>query len=112
MTGAGVNYVYVPEVKLTKDTNGKITKLEWRWWRKTTAGWAQPSDEELLAVWIGAAYFISTDSNNSTWTDLPITTTGSLTFNPPIQPSTVDPNSFQIGAQDRGRYSYSFDWWE
>ncbi|MBI3813385.1 MAG: hypothetical protein HY279_02820 [Nitrospinae bacterium] len=114
MTGASFNYVYVPEVKLTKDIDGKITQIEWRWWKKASGIWVQPTDKELAAVWYAATYFINTDNAgfNPKWSELPITAVGSLTLNPPVQPSTKTSKSFQIGAQDKGRYSYSFDWWE
>jgi hypothetical protein len=99
--------VYVPEIKLTKDANGKISLIEWRWWRKTGSTWIQPTDAELTAIMDGASFTIAGPgwSGNRVTGAMPITQTGSIV--PSAQAEAA--GAIMIGGVDKSQYGYAFD---
>lgn len=99
--------IYIPEIKLTKDINGMITLLEWRWWRKTGTTWTQPTDAELAIVMDWANFTISGPvwSGSRVTGSMAITQSGSIV--PPAQTGT--PGVIMIGVGDKSQYDYAFE---
>lgn len=104
---ANLNNVYMPVVKLTMDTNGKVTTIEWQWWKKQNNNWIQPTDNELLAELEDAGFSIG-DSNwsNRVGGNINLTVTGSVT--PPPQNFTL--GSLRISTGDKTGFHYGFEW--
>lgn len=106
---AGLNNVYVPVVKLTMDTNGKVTTIEWQWWKKQNNSWMQPSNSELLTTLEDAGFEIGTTNwalGDRVRGDINLTTTGSVA--PPSQNFT--PGALRISYRDKAGYHYGFEW--
>ena len=105
---ADLDGIYVPAVRLTM-TGGVVTLLEWQWWKKTAAGWVNPTDAELAANLGDTSYEIA----QADWApgarvrgELPLTTSGSLV---PLSQSFT-PGGFRVAFGDRAGYHYGFEW--
>jgi hypothetical protein len=102
--------MYIPEIKLTKNSSGMITLIEWRWWRKTGTTWVQPTDAELALIMDWASFQIA----QTGWAGYPVTgVTGSMTITqsgsivPPVQ--SFLPGAIMIGVGDKSQFDYGFD---
>jgi len=102
---ANLNNIYVPITKLTLDGNGKVTLLEWQWWKKLNNNWTQPSNDELAAVLDFASFEImAASTNDKVEGTIGLTSTGSVT---PLSQSFT-PNKFGITYGDKAGYAYQF----
>lgn len=105
---SSLNNVFVPEIRLTMDGSGKISQIDWRWWKKQSGSWVTPSASDLTAALDNAGFEISTsgwagDRVNGT---IALTPTGSVT--PPAQGFT--PGAIRVGYGDKDGYNYGFEW--
>jgi hypothetical protein len=102
---ANFNNLYVPIAKLTL-SEGKVTKVEWQWWKRLNNNWVQPSDAEISAVLDTATFEINgvagTDAERVEGS-IGLTSTGSVT--PPSQDFT--PAAFIISYLDKAGYVYT-----
>lgn len=103
-----LNDVYVPVIKLTMDGSGKITLIDWQWWKKTAGTWSQPSSSELASAIDGAGF----ETSQTGWVgdrvdgDIALTTSGQVI--PDAQ--TFTPGVFRVYYTDNDGYSYGFEW--
>jgi hypothetical protein len=101
--------IYMPQIRLTM-ANGKITNIEWQWWKKLNDGsWVQPSDAELSTVLNNAGYEIGDSSwsvGNRVRGNINLTTSGSTA--PASQSFT--PGVFRVIYADQAGYNYGFEW--
>lgn len=103
-----MNDVYVPVIKLSMDGSGKISLIEWQWWKKSGGSWSQPGDTELASKLENAGF----ETSSAGWVgdrvngDIALITNGSVT--PPAQSFT--PGVFRMHYRDKDGYSYGFDW--
>jgi hypothetical protein len=110
--GVDLNNVLVPAVKLTMDSSGKITRIDWQWWKKTGAAWSQPTDSQLAselntaAFEIGQANWAGDPTTSRVRGSLNVLTTGSVI--PPAQAFT--PAVLRISYSDKAGYHYGFEW--
>ena len=110
--GVDLNTVLVPVVKLTMDGSGKITRIDWQWWKKTGAGWSQPTDSQLASELntadfeIGQANWAGDPTTSRVRGSLNVLTTGSVI--PPAQAFT--PAVLRISYSDKAGYHYGFEW--
>ena len=109
---ADLNNLYVPTVKLIMDVSGKITRIDWQWWKKTVHGWVQPTDSELASELksagfsIGQADWAGDPATSRVGGDISLTTNGNVV--PPAQGFT--PGALRISYSDKAGYSYGFEW--
>ena len=102
---ANLNNIYVPVTKLTLDSNGKVTLLEWQWWKKLNNNWTQPSNDELAAVLDFASFEIMAASTDDTVEgSIGLTSTGSVA---PLSQSFT-PAKLGITYGDKAGYAYQF----
>lgn len=102
---ANLNNIYVPITKLTLDGNGKVTLLEWQWWKKLNNTWTQPSNDELATVLDFAQFEISAaGTNDNVEGSIGLTSTGSVI--PDSQSFT--PAKLGITYVDKAGYAYQF----
>jgi hypothetical protein len=102
---ANLNNIYVPITKLTLDGSGKVTLLEWQWWKKLNNTWTQPSNDELATVLDFANFEImTTGTNDEVEGSIGLTSSGSVT---PLSQSFT-PNRFGITYGDKAGYAYQF----
>ena len=104
--------VFVPSVKLTKDIDGFITRIDWTWWKKDSTGeWVTALDSEITAAL--DVIILEIGSVNSTETmsiDVSTMKSASGSIVPPAQ--TFTPARFSFISFDTARYGYIFDWLE
>lgn len=109
---ADLNNVYVPAVKLTMDGSGKITLIDWQWWKKAGSSWVQPTDSELASELesagfeIGQADWAGDPATSRVDGEISLTTNGNVV--PPAQGFT--PGALRIFYSDKDGYSYGFEW--
>jgi hypothetical protein len=102
---ANLNNIYVPITKLTLDGSGKVTLLEWQWWKKMNDTWTQPSDEELATVLDFAHFEISAaGTDDEVEGSIGLTSTGSVT----PDPQSFTPAKLGITYVDKAGYAYQF----
>jgi hypothetical protein len=95
----------VPITKLTLDGNGKVTLIEWQWWKKSNNTWTQPTNAELAAVLDFAMFELEQASVNGTVSGgIGLTASGSVV--PASQSFT--PNKLGITYTDKAGYAYQF----
>jgi hypothetical protein len=104
--------IYIPSVKITMDGSGKVTRLDWQWWIKTSSGWINPTNDQLAANIEGAGFEIGQTS----WSGDPATsrvrgeialiTTGNVL--PSAQ--AFNPAVLRIFYSDKSGYHYGFEW--
>jgi hypothetical protein len=100
-----LNNIYVPITKLTLDSNGKVTLLEWQWWKKLNNTWTQPSNDELATVLDFASFEIeAASSNDKVEGSIGLTSSGSVT---PLAQSFT-PAKLGITYGDKAGYAYQF----
>lgn len=110
--GADLLDVFVPVVKLTMDAGGKVTLIDWQWWKKTGAGWIQPTDSQLASdlksagFEIGQANWAGDPATSRVRGNINLTITGNVV--PPAQGFT--PAVLRIFYSDKAGYSYGFEW--
>ena len=103
-----LNDIYMPVIKLTMDGSGKISHVEWQWWKKTAGSWSQPSNSELMSAIEDAGF----ETSAAGWVgdrvhgDIATTSTGSVT--PAAQSFT--PGVFRVFYTDSAGYHYGFEW--
>jgi len=103
-----LNDVYVPVIQLTMDGSGKISQINWQWWKKVAGTWSQPANTELASS-LGNAGF---ESSQTGWVgdrvngDIALTTSGQVI--PDAQ--TFTPGVFRVSYTDNDGYSYGFEW--
>lgn len=103
-----LNDVYVPVIKLTMDASGKITLIDWQWWKKTAGTWSQPSNAELASSLDYAGF----ESSQAGWVgdrisgEIAFTTSGQVV--PDAQ--TFTPGVFRVSYTGSDGYSYGFEW--
>lgn len=108
---ANLYNVYIPAVRLTMAA-GKVTGLDVRWWKRTAAGWSQPSAAELsaLMVWsgfsFGAAGWVGSTADRVSG-DLPVSPSPSASV--PAQ-TTFTPGVLRLSYRDAFGYGYGFEW--
>jgi hypothetical protein len=104
--------ILVPSVKLTRDIDGYITRIDWAWWKKdNTDAWVPALDSELAAAL--DVIILEIGSVNSTETvsiDVSTIKSASGSIVPPAQ--TFAPARFSFFFFDKARYGYFFDWLE
>lgn len=106
---SALNNEYAPVVKLTVGTDGKVSKFEWVFWKKSGGTWTQVSDSEIQAV-IGNMDFqlLSAGNNEVARGDvLTIAATGSQS--PPTQ--NIVPTAFHTSYTTKSGYNYAMDWY-
>lgn len=109
---ADLNHVYVPAVKITMDGSGKITRIDWQWWKKVGPSWIQPTDSELAGALknagfdIGQAGWVGDPTTSRVRGEIRLTTNGSAV--PPAQGFT--PGALRISYSDKDSYHYGFEW--
>lgn len=102
---ANLNNIYMPVTKLTVDGNGKVTLIEWQWWKKSNGTWTQPTDAELAAVLDFAMFELEQASVNGTVSgDIGLTASGSVV--PASQ--SFNPNKLGVTYTDKAGYAYQF----
>lgn len=100
--------VYMMVVMLTMDGSGKVSQIDWRWWKRESGGWVIPSDSDLASALEYAGFEIGQTS----WVgprvngEIGMTTTGSVV--PPTQGFT--PGTFRVSYSDNAGYHYGFEW--
>jgi hypothetical protein len=100
--------VYVLEVMLTMDGSGKVSQIDWRWWKRESGSWLTPSDSDLAGALehadfeIGQASWVGPRVNGQ----IALTATGSVV--PPAQGFT--PGTFRVSYSDTTGYHYGFEW--
>ncbi len=103
--------VLVPSVRLTRDTNGSVTMIDWTWWKSDAAGVRSPAlDSEIAAA---RAIILEIGSINSAATvsaDVSAIRTASGSVVPPVQMFT--PARFSFFYFDNAWYGYVFHWQE
>lgn len=110
--GADLDTVLVPVVKLTMDGSGKITRIDWQWWKKTGAGWSQPTDSQLASELnnadfeIGQANWAGDPATSRVRGSINVLSTGNVM--PPAQAFT--PAVLRISYSDKAGYHYGFEW--
>ncbi len=109
---ANLNNIYIPVIKLTIDVSGKISQIDWQWWKKTITGWVQPSDSELASnlkdagFSIGKTNWEGDPATSRVGGDINLTTNGNIA--PPVQSFT--PGSLRINYSDKDNYHFGFEW--
>ncbi len=89
-----------------------MTGLDVQWWKRTAAGWSQPSAAELAAivVWsgfeLGASGWAGSVSDRVSGT-LAITPSPSTSV--PAQ-TTFTPGVLRVSYRDAFGYGYGFEW--
>ncbi len=108
---ADLSNIYVPAVMLTM-SGGKVTRIDWKWWKKVGSGWVNPTDGELSGALqnagfeIGQANWAGDPSSSRVGGSLGLTSTGSVA--PPSQGFT--PGVVRIYFSDKSGYNYGFEW--
>lgn len=101
---ANLNDLMFPVAKLTLDNDGKVTRIDWKWLKKTTGVWSQATDAEVQMV-VDIMLFGFRDGSSQTLPDFApaaITAVGSIV--PPAQGFT--PTRFYISWTDKAGYAY------
>lgn len=108
LIGSDLNNVYVPEIKLTMDSSGKISQINWQWWKKVAGNWIQPSNTDLANALEDVGFSTSQAGwvGDRVYGDIALTTTGQVI--PPTQNFT--PGVFRVNFADSAGYSYGFEW--
>jgi len=101
-----LNEVFVPDVKLTF-SSGKVTQLQWQFYKKIGAVWSQATDAEIQAILPDLQGGLWKGNNNHVWRSLPSTASGSV--NMPTQ--SFVPDHFEFTCHTVGGYWYNF-WWQ
>lgn len=104
--------VYIPAVKLTMAAGNKVASLDIQWWKKTAAGWSQPSAAELSAIMAYVGYELGRQGWNGSTAErvrgeLAVAPNASATV--PAQ-TNFDPGALRIEYRDAFGYIYGFDW--
>ena len=104
--------ILVPTVKLTRDIDGYITRIDWAWWKKdSTDAWIPALDSELAAAL--DVIILEIGSVNSTETaSIDVSTIKSASGSIVPSAQTVTPARFSFFSFDKARYGYVFHWLE
>jgi hypothetical protein len=104
-----LNNVFVPEVYLILDGEGKATFIEWKFWYKSAGAWRPATDTELQLLIdklsIGTVGMGASGLESVVINPIP-TASGAAVF--PDQ--TVAPAFFQFEYLTASKYVYSFRW--
>ncbi len=108
---ADLSNIYVPAVMLTM-SGGKVTRIDWKWWKKAGPGWVNPTDSELAGSLkeagfeIGQVNWAGDPSTSRVDGSLALTSTGSVV--PPSQSFT--PGVVRIHFSDKSGYNSGYEW--
>ncbi len=103
-----LNEVYVPSVKLTF-SSGKVTRLQWQFWKRISGIWYQATDSEIQAIIDNTSCGLQDQSrSNEVMKDLqgPPTASGSVSM--PAQDFV--PRSLWFNYNTIAGYQYGFEW--
>ncbi len=105
---SALNNEYVPVVKLTVGTDGKVSLIEWVFWKKSGGTWAQVSDSEIKAIMVTFHFEVAVNNTTRTSEDVTnVSATGS--FVPAVQNFT--PVGIHFGYRTKSGYNYTIEWW-
>lgn len=103
-----LNNIYAPVIKLTVDSSGKVSLIEWQWWKKITANWVAATNMDLNNNMQAANFSIGQFNwaGDRVGGDIALTSTGQVV--PPSQNFT--PGSLRVSFRDKAGYGYGFEW--
>lgn len=109
---ADFNNVYVPQIKLTTNGDGKVTLIEWKWWKRLNDGkWVEPNSNELAAVMdryddLNMGLSGNDCNENNLIVHVPYTSTGSVAY----LDYTCSPTIFSVTYVNKAGDDYRFYW--
>lgn len=108
LVASNLDNVFLPEIRLTMDGSGKISQIQWRWWKRQSGSWVTPSSSDLSAQLANVEYEIG----QSGWAgprvlgNMPLTATGSIT----ASSQSFTPGAVRISYTDKQGYHYGIEW--
>ncbi len=105
-----LNEVYAPSIKLTF-SSGKVTQLDWQFWKKSSGIWSLATDSEIQAILDNGDCSLGDqgwNKNHRVYKNLPspLTASGSITF--PAQ--NFAPAHLYFFYSTFAGYGYGFNW--
>jgi len=103
---SSMNEVFAPKVRLTFNS-GKVTKIEWQFYKKITGSWSAATDAEVQAIMDHVSFgILDAGQNQQVWRDLPHTAAGSVN----LTAQGFTPAHLRFTYDTISGYEYGFEW--